>query len=263
MAGSLKVVVSVALLALGCGSNPTSNGRGGSITLTQQSDASGFNYVINAFWGNYTACTTVTLGQCSSAVCDLSSAGNATTQGFDAGPLLVTGSNGSTASLSFDPTGPNSADGYQLAVGSTQFFAAGDTVTVSGAGGADLPAFSSEAVVAPSDVLVSAPSCVAGACPSLDSSQDVSVVWSGSSGGALSFSLFNDMNGPLESVACSFDLSSGAGTVPHELLAAFPLGSNVVETAATFSSLSFTVGGLPTAFDVVATQATGTATVAN
>ncbi|HEY5372129.1 MAG TPA: hypothetical protein VIK01_00520 [Polyangiaceae bacterium] len=64
-----------------------------------------------------------------------------------------------------------------------QFFSGGDSLTVEGAGGADLPAFTAHASIAPSDVVITAPTCPELICPEFDRLQDLAVTWTGGGAG--------------------------------------------------------------------------------
>ncbi|MGH7296631.1 MAG: hypothetical protein ACRELB_16955 [Polyangiaceae bacterium] len=138
-----------------------------------------------------------------------------------AGALTVTG--GAFGDSGID-IGPDNLGSY-LYNTTGPMFSAGDTLTVS-ASGATVPAFAPTSIVAPGSVTLTSPAQDSGVL-TIPTTQDLAVAWTGGVTGArliLDLSAaFTD--GSSASAACSWDASSGAGTIPAGALASLAGGT--------------------------------------
>jgi hypothetical protein len=263
----------------GAGGATTANVHAG-IDLTQSylpALSIGYSYSVSGGFYRYAtvaqvqsgyACTASTIGECLTSVCIASNTGDAGTPStptivaLNAGVLTVTGAGASKATLVFGTISPSSSQqGYAAVNGATQFFTGGDAIQVMGAGGADLPAFPAQTVIAPSDITLTAPVCggaIGTACAEVDRTQDLAVAWTGGGAGKVS-AIFEtlastDTTSTVVIVECNFDAKSGAGTVPQAALAL--LGDTRVaptsgsETFSVSNATTFTVANIPTTFTV-------------
>ncbi len=240
----------------------------GTIDLTQGQVSTAFNYAVEGGFARFPAtpepangivCTASTIGPCLVSACTISGAadpgvptGIAT---LNAGTLTITGAGTAKAALLFGTVAPNSNQpGYTRVSGDTQFFSGGDAITVVGAGGADLPAFAEQTVIAPNDVVLTAPLCAGLVCSDLDRTQDLVVAWTGGGAGHVKASFETISASATGSVFCTFNAASGAGTVPKAALAT--LGdtgdgqTTGIEVFAVSNETLFTVGDIPTTFSV-------------
>ncbi len=208
-------------------------------------------------------CTESVIGPCKIAACP-ASAGMPVTE-LNAGPITVTGSGpDSPVALSYGQQTPGGPAGYPPATGASPFCSSGDTVTASGGGGPDLPAFAAQSIVAPSDIAVTSPACAAGACQDIPRSMDAIITWSGGTAGKVSVAYVTATDAGSKILACSFDASAGTGTVPSAALMQLDVGSS----AGFFGSMLITpidskeimVGSMPTVLGVEATPLGGTFT---
>jgi hypothetical protein len=240
----------------------------GVIDLVQAHISSAFNYTAGGGFvrfapaaqaANGIVCTASTVGACLVSACtitDLGDAGAAPPAGtvLDAGTLTITGAGASKATLMFGTVSPSSMQkGYPSVSADTQFFSGGDSISVVAAGGADLPAFKAQMVIAPNEVTLTAPDCSAG-CPDLDRSQDLAVTWTGGGAGHVTASFETIGDTATGAVFCTFPAASGTGTVPKAALGALGDtrdGSTTgVEMFAGSSEVNFTVSDVPTTFSV-------------
>ncbi len=240
----------------------------GTIDLTQGQVSTAFNYAVEGGFARFPStpqpangivCTASTIGPCLVSACTISGAadpglptGIAT---LNAGTLTITGAGTAKAALVFGTVAPNSNQpGYAGVSGDTQFFSGGDSITVMGAGGADLPAFVAQTVIAPNDVVLTAPLCAGLVCADLDRAQDLAVAWTGGGAGHVKASFETIAANAPGSVFCTFDAASGTGTVPNAALVV--LGdtrdgqTTGVELFAASNETLFTVGDIPTTFSV-------------
>jgi hypothetical protein len=250
----------------------------GIILVTQTHLGSTFHYSISAQFrgfvaptGSGPAPTQTTMGACTATVIPTAAddAGPPmAVAGLNAGTLTVTGT-GMPAStmLAYGPVASQQGvPGYTAASGSTQLFAAGDTMTLSGAGGADLPAFAAQSLVTPTQVLVTAPACT-GTCPDLDRTQDLTVAWTGAGAGkvVVTFETISDTQAVL--LQCRFDATAGTGTVPAALLGKLDKAGdpNVsgIEQISDENEVAFTVGTAATTFTIQHTNVQSLLTVSN
>jgi hypothetical protein len=139
----------------------------------------------------------------------------AATVSLDAGPIAV-----SVGAMNYTLTLGPSADGnlYTSSAPTSQneFFAGGDTITVSSAGGADLSAFNGT-ITAPAEPVITAPTWSApfGGSPR---NRDLQVSWNGASASLVVVAVLNvNINpaGPAggNAVTCVFP-DTGSGTIP-------------------------------------------------
>lgn len=204
----------------------------------------------------------VVMGACSADVyCVVPRDAGAPLTGKDlnAGTIKISGNTGSAGPKAFDFA---PVDGYPEFRGNDGFYAAGDVLTVTGAGGPDLPAFPAQTLVGPADVTFTAPCTGTGidmVCPDLDRTVDLPFTWAGGAAGKVTV-LFTTLTPTLEAdVVCTFNAADGAGTIPAAalgLLAKSGNGSGILGTAL-FSvsnvSPTFMVGSIPTTFEVQGT----------
>jgi hypothetical protein len=249
----------------------------GAIDLVQGQVSSAFSYTIQSGFVRFSStaqsangivCTASTIGDCLVSACTLSDAPDAgappSATALDAGMITVTGAGASKAVLTFGAISAyTTQQGYAAVSSETQFFSGGDTITVVGAGGADLPAFAAQSVVAPSEIVLSAPVCAGLACD-VDRTQDLAVAWTGGGAGKVKAAFETVGSTSTGSVFCTFDAASGMGTVPKAALAVLGDtrdGSTTgVEIFESLSEMTFTVGGIPTTFSV---QNSGTEALMN
>jgi hypothetical protein len=145
----------------------------------------------------------------------------------DAGPVslvtagVLTVSGGAFGDAGID-IGPDTLGSY-LYNTTGPMFAAGDTLTVSGAG-ATVPAFSGKSLVAPGAITLTAPVGDAGTI-AVSTSNPLTVTWTGGTSGDrvyVDLSAFFT-SGASASTICSWDAMAGTGTIPAAALA--PLSS--------------------------------------
>jgi hypothetical protein len=173
---------------------------------------------------------------------------------LDAGTITVTGAGASKAVLTFGAiSAQTTQQGYAGVSSQAQFFSGGDTITVVGGGGADLPAFAAQTVIAPNDIVLIAPVCAGLECD-VDRTQNLSVAWTGGGAGKVRAAFETVGSTSSGTVFCTFDAAIGMGTVPIAALAALGDtrdGSTTgVEIFGSLNETTFTVGGVPTTFSV-------------
>jgi hypothetical protein len=134
----------------------------------------------------------------------------------NAGDVTVTNAMGDAGALVATYGAVRGVMAYPSLDAAIKFFSGGDMITATGAGGADLPAFGAQTVVAPSDITV--PACTS-MCPDVDRSKDLIVTWTG--GGAGNVDVFlqaRSDTGPFIAIACRYAASAGTATVPTAVL---------------------------------------------
>jgi hypothetical protein len=207
----------------------------GSVAVNQGSLENTFTYDVTAGFARLTStpvqpvpCATamnLTIGDCIAGVICLATTGDPpespTVTALDAGAITVNGGSGTAgaATLGFGPikNAMPAQSGYASARGETQFFAGGDVLVATGAGGPDLPAFKAS-VVAPNDIVLTAPACALTGCPDLDRTTDLQVTWTGGGAGEV-FATYETLGAEhLVIVSCHFGAAGGMGTVPAALL---------------------------------------------
>jgi hypothetical protein len=196
------------------------------------------------------AATITTIGSCSATVLTDPGDGGmlAPVSGLNAGNITVTGmAVPPSASLVFTPTGDGGPSSYASPSGDTQFFSGGDSVSVQGAGGADLPAFAPQTVIAPDDVHVTTPGCGA-QCPPIDRSKDMLVQWMAGGAGKVQVTLEGDSDTQTVLVQCTFDAAAGTGMVPSALLLKLDPGGSGLLQISGMNQVVFPVGGVSTSF---------------
>jgi hypothetical protein len=159
-----------------------------------------------------------------------------------AGALTVTGGAFGDAGVEI---GPDSLGSY-LYNTTGPMFAAGDTLTVTGAG-ATVPAFAAQTLVAPGPITLTAPMGDGGTVD-ISTSNDLTVSWTGGTAGDkvyLDLSAFFT-SGASASALCNWDSAAGTGTVPAAALAPLAAGTAQPGRAAAIwyqqSATSFTAG---------------------
>ncbi len=189
---------------------------------------------------------------------------------LNAGTITIAGGTGDAgaATLTYGPqvVGPYMFNGYKSVTSSLQFFAGGDMLTATGAGGADLPAIPTQTVVAPSDITVTAPACTGSTCPDVDRTVDLVATWTGGGAGKAFFTYESLSDRFAVIVSCNFDASAGTGTVPAALLAHLekagdPNIAGVFGIGVTNETPSFMVSDIPTKFEVQGGGISGTLTI--
>ncbi len=204
-----------------------------------------------------------------------------TNTGSDAGAPAVTELNAGTititgASLDAGPTTiafgviPGASpptNGYVPSSSQGLFFAGGDTLQATSAGGPDLPAFN-VSVVAPSAVTLSAPVCGNATCADVDRTKDLVVTWTGGGAGKLQaiYETLSDQHAVI--VTCTFSAASGTGTVPLAVLAKLEATGDPGITGAGFgyatyiaqNESTFTESDIPSTFEVHTAAASGSVT---
>jgi hypothetical protein len=243
-----------------------STGPVGIITLSQSSPDL-YNLSADFTSGGPSPCVTTMTGACYLTVCttpappaDGGTVSPAPVIVPDEGNITVTGMrDAGPAILTYGPIGDGGSAGYLPVSANALFFQGGDMVTASGAGGADLPSFLPQTVVAPDDIVLTSPACSVGSCPSLDRTTDLAVAWTGGGVGELQ-AFFESVvvsgsNTKIIALGCNFDSSAHAGTVPSSLL--MNLGKTgdpgVVVNAESFlpaNQVAFMIAGTAASFNL-------------
>ena len=251
----------------GAGDGSTATGTGQGAVLVTQSPT-GFHVVASfnpASAATTAGCLVTTVGPCIATACpDVMGVAMAS---LNAGAITVTGTGpGSPVTLSFGTKGDGGLAGYPAASGQTAFYNAGDPVSASGAGGADLPAFNAT-LVAPNEIAVTSPACAAGACADVDRSMDATITWSGGGAGRVTVAYVTGTDVGTKLLSCSFDALVGSGTVPSAALMKLDppgapnfFGQVLVNP---IDSKTIMVGTLPTLFGVQGGTFGGTFTITN
>jgi hypothetical protein len=213
-----------------------------------------------------------TAGTCTALVCTFPVSDGtpppAPIPGLNAGTITVsaTGAAG-PAVLTYGPIGDAGFAGYKGVSATGQFFVPGAMVTATGAGGADLPAFGAESVVAPGEITMTSPACMPGGCPDLDRTTDLALAWTGGGAGKVTADLSTSSETTSTSIFCTFAAAGGTGTIPSTLLTklgkAGDPGISGIESFIPSNEVSFTVGAATTTFSVQAGGAQSLMTVSN
>ncbi len=176
--------------------------------------------------------------------------------GLDAGTITVTGIR-MPPSLVVNYSGAAGPASYH-ADGDTRFYEDGDVITVRGAGGADLPAFKVQSLKAPSDIAVTAPSCVTGSCPDVDHTQDLLFTWENGGDGKVDVLFETVADAKVVLLECKFDAAKGQGTISKSLLAKLDVvdGENVsgITQITPIDEVTFLVGDVSTTFSIRSAQ---------
>jgi hypothetical protein len=225
----------------------------------------GFSVAAQLFASSARSCTTTPVGGCFASSCPSGGNGGPRSS-LNAGTLTVTGTGASSpASLVYGPTPSPGISGYATVRGQTKFYDPGDTLSVSGGGGADVPSFAAQTLVAPADIVLTAPACgtalSGGPCPDVDRTKDAIVTWTGGGAGKVSASYITTTDNGLKSVTCFFDEGAGTGVVPAAALTMLDPASAPGFSGTVFiypmSLTTFTVGTLPVAFEAQGSSYTG------
>lgn len=214
-------------------------------------------------------CTTTPLAGCIATRCPDVTPQLPDRSTLDAGTLTVTGTGvSSPATLTYGPGPTPGINGYSTVTALTKFYNSGDTLSVSGAGGPDLPSFAAQTLVAPNDIVLSAPVCASaldgGACTDVDRSTDATLAWTGGGAGQVTVTYITVTDSGSKTLTCLFDALPGTGVVPSPALmmldpASAPgyFGEEFINPV---NSKTFMVGKLAAVFTVQGTAVTGTFT---
>jgi hypothetical protein len=174
---------------------------------------------------------------------------------LNAGTITVTGTGPSSpATLTFGPFGGDAGiNGYKGVDAPSKFYNDGDTLSASGAGGPDLPAFAAQTLVAPTDIVLTAPACANVVCANFARSTDATLTWTGGGAGNVGVTYITDTDNGSKTLSCSFAAAAGTGTVPSAALMMLDVGTapgfTGVEVISPNNSKTFMVGTLPTLFE--------------
>ena len=174
---------------------------------------------------------------------------------LNAGTITVTGTGpASPATLTFGPIGGDAGiDGYQGLKAQSKFYNDGAMLSASGAGGPDLPAFATQTLVAPTDIVLTAPACANVVCANFARSTDATLTWTGGGAGKVGVTYITDTDNGSKTLSCSFDAAAGTGTVPSAALMMLDVGTAPgfygVEYITPSNSKTFMAGTLPTLFE--------------
>lgn len=241
------------------GSMPETSGSAplvvGEITLHQNTVGPMAAYDAFVAFGATTSasmCTTTAMGSCSYVVCPSADGDGGTPMEIstpNAGTVTITGT-GAPAMVTYGAVG-DGVMAYEPVDGQTRFYNPGDIITVTGAGGPDLPAFGAQTVVAPSDIAVTSPVCGM-TCPDLDRTKDLLVTWTGGGAGGVDVVLLAASDTATVLVTCTFPASSGTGSLPTAVLMKLPMGGDVVglQSVIPTNHTDFTVGTVKSRFVV-------------
>jgi hypothetical protein len=207
----------------------------GVVTFVQTADAGGTfsaGFALATAGGSKlpAGCTVVDGGACVTTSCpgagDAGASDAAVPMAPNAGTLTVTG--GPVFGATGFPLSPAN-DGTYLYASPHAIFATGDTLGVAGAG-ATVPAFSTETVVAPAPIKLTAPTppTTASGKMTIPTTADLTVSWTGGTTGAKMYftvnAVFTASSGGA-SVTCSWDAAAGTGTVPQANLTPLTAGN--------------------------------------
>lgn len=270
----------------GGGDGGTATRAVGSIHLGQSNFMGNYSYNASASFLRTTPSTvtpppcpgmvSVTMGACLASVLCIppaSDAGMVTIPDtLDVGTITIAGGTGDAgaAVMTYGPitSGPYMYKGYKSVSGDLQFYAGGDMLTATAAGGADLPAIPSQMLTAPTDITLTAPACTVSGCPDLDRTMDLVATWTGGGAGKV-FVTYETLSANFVAiVSCNFDASAGTGTVPTALLAHLEKGgdpgiSGVFAIGVTNETPVFMVKDIAAKFEIQGSGFAGALTVSN
>lgn len=218
-------------------------------SATQVSVVAGFNAVAPTPAG----CTKTMVAGCMATSCP--DVMGVLRSSLNAGAITVTGTGPSSpAILTFGPLGGDAGvDGYKGLNAQSRFYNDGDMLSASGAGGPDLPAFAVQTLVAPNDIVLTAPACANVMCTDFPRSKDVTLTWTGGGAGKVGVTYITDTDNGSKTLSCSFDATAGTGTVPSAALMMLDVGTApgfaAFEYITPNNSKTFMVGTLPTLFE--------------
>jgi hypothetical protein len=203
------------------------------------------------------AASVTTVGDCTASVVTIDPKAPRVMRpsGLNAGPITVTGIRmPPTLLIDYTDNGATGPSDYKGVRGDTRFFEDGDVLSVRGAGGPDLPAFKVESLKAPSEITVTAPSCVTGSCPDIDHTQDLLFTWENGGDGKVNVLFETVADAQVVLLECKFDAAGGKGTVPSALLSKLDIvdGENVsgIEQITPIDEVTFLVGDVSTTFSI-------------
>jgi hypothetical protein len=227
----------------------TGDGEAGSpathmfIDVSQLLSASASNFQISAaFQADVAGCTSVAIGPCTAVRCviDPNAGPPVIPAGTSAGDITVVGAGASTATLMFGADAQ-----YSSATGMAGFFSGGDAITLTAAGGA-IDAFGPKTLIAPGEVVFTAPACTMGSCPGIDRTVDMPVSWTGGGAGNVQVAIETAAETLSTAVSCVFKATAGTAVVPAGALAMLDQadGNSITALQIMFpiDSVAFTVG---------------------
>jgi hypothetical protein len=180
-------------------------------------------------------CSNVTAGACAISTC------SGPSQGASAGTLTIAGGSLGDAGVALTPGAP--PDDLYSYSGTAPLFGAGDTLSVSASGGADVPAFSAT-VGGVGPITVTAPALPGdGGLFEIPRSSDLKVTWTGGTPGS---QVLVQLGSRDVTVLCFFDAASGAATLPQSTLATLPPGVSTLAVGQQ-NTTNLDAGGFPTA----------------
>ena len=254
------------------GAGSSSMVQRGAIVLTQANVKSEAlmidtaNYDLTAVFATYpeltreqAAASVTTVGDCTASVVtiDPNAPGGMVMprSGLNAGAITVTGIRmPPTLLIDYVDKGTAGPSNYSGVRGDTRFFEDADVISVRGSGGPDLPAFKAQSLKAPSEIAVTAPSCVTGSCPDVDHSKDLLFTWENGGDGKVDVLFETVADAKVVLLECKFDAAKGKGTIPSSLLAKLDVvdGENVsgIEQITPIDELTFLVGDVSTTFSL-------------
>lgn len=207
------------------------------------------------------AAIVTTEGDCTASVLTVDPNASPVTppSGLNAGTVTVTGIGVPPAYVAaYVDNGSKSPSNYGPANGDTRFYEDGDVLSVRGTGGPDLPAFDVQSLAAPSDIAVTAPTCVTVTCPDVDHTKDLLVEWENGGAGKVDVLFETIADAKVVLLECKFDAQGGKGIVPASLLAKLDIvdGQNVsgIEQISPIDEKTFLVGDVSTTFSIRTAQ---------
>ncbi len=207
------------------------------------------------------AATVTTVGDCTATVLTIDPNADPPMppSGLNAGTITVTGIGVPPAYVAdYMDNGDRGPSNYAHADGETRFYEDGDVLSVQGTGGPDLPAFSIQTLAAPSDIALTAPTCVTGTCPDLDHTKDLAVEWENGGAGKVDVLFETVADAKVVLVECKFDAQTGKGIIPATLLAKLDVvdadSVSGIEQISPIDEKTFLVGDVSTTFSIRTAQ---------
>jgi len=241
-----------------CGStthagDATTNSATGNIGIGQLVASTEIDWTAGAAFGasvtSPPSCTQTTSSNCEVVMCGPLGPDGGIPPDPDAGVITFSGGAIQTP-IALSPD----ADGhYSQVFGVGRIFSAGDSITVSAAGG-EIPAFSSP-VIAPSDIVVTGPSLGTSEMP-IAGAQDLTFTWTGGTVGIVVLELlWNPTSTSSHAVACRFAATAGTGEIPKAQLPAVGMTGHVVVVPT--NEIDVSAGTMLVHTGVTATRLTG------
>lgn len=217
-------------------------------------------------------CTKAPVAGCVATSCPFDVQRSPRESSLNAGAITVTGAPPtSPATLTFGALAGAGVNGYEPVSAPKRFFSSGDLIGVTGSGGPDLPSFAAQGLVAPNDIVVTAPACASpldgGACTDVNRASDATIAWTGGGAGKVTVYYITNTDDGSKTVSCDFDAAAGTGVISKAALSRLDVASapgfhgqlNIIPS----SSKSFMVGTLPAALTAVNTATFGTFVTVN